>query len=179
MRAVHAGLTNRRNGKPERLLVEGGAPDLESFRARRAGEADAANTVDLTTRLSQAVHELGRLGTAGNAHGFHPSLFFLRVARVSEGGEKGLAMSGTKVEPSRDLLLRGNRITIDGARIDRAAKRADWAGRALEYAAEDLQEGSAGDGGFEGLTELVLDQAGRALRLAEDIESRKDDLEAT
>jgi hypothetical protein len=88
-------------------------------------------------------------------------------------------MSGTNVELSRDLPVRGNRITIDGARIDRAAKRADWAGRALAYAAEDLRDGSAGDGGFEGLTEMVLEHAGRASRLAEDIESRKDDLEAT
>lgn len=87
-------------------------------------------------------------------------------------------MSGTKVEPTRDFAVRGNRLTIDGERIDRAAKRADWAGRALEHAAEDLREAGAEDGGFEGLTEMVLDHAGRVSRLAKDIESRKDDLES-
>jgi hypothetical protein len=40
-------------------------------------------------------------------------------------------MSGTKVECRRDLRVRGNRMTIDGRCIDRAAKRADWAGRAF------------------------------------------------
>jgi hypothetical protein len=59
--------------------------------------------------------------------------------------------------------------------IDRAAKRADWAGRALERAAEDLREAGARDGGFDGLTEMVLEQAGHVSRLAEDIESRRDD----
>jgi anti-sigma regulatory factor (Ser/Thr protein kinase) len=47
-------------------------------------------------------------------------------------------MSGTKVEPTRDLAVRGNRITTDGERIDRAAKRADWADRASKHAAKDL-----------------------------------------
>ena len=88
-------------------------------------------------------------------------------------------MSGTKVEPTRDVPVRANRMTVDVERLDRAAKRADWAGRALEYAADDLREAAAGDGGFEGLTETALDQAGRVSRLAEDIESRKDDLEAS
>jgi hypothetical protein len=88
-------------------------------------------------------------------------------------------MSGTGVEPSRDVPVRATRTTIDVERIDRAAKRADWAGRALEYAAEDLRDACAADGGFEGLTEMALDQAGRVSRLAEDIESRKDDLEAS
>jgi hypothetical protein len=69
-------------------------------------------------------------------------------------------------------------MTIDGRCIDRAAKRADWAGRALEHAAEDLREAGTGDGGFDGLSEMVLDQAGRVSRLAKDIESRKDDVEA-
>jgi hypothetical protein len=87
-------------------------------------------------------------------------------------------MSGTKVEPTRDLAVRGNRMTVDGERLDRAAKRADWAGRALEHAAEDLREAGAEDGGFEGLTEMALDHAGRVSRLAKDIESRKDDLES-
>ena len=66
-------------------------------------------------------------------------------------------------------------MTIDGERVDRAAKRADWAGRALESAAEDLQEAGGPDGGFEGLTEMVLDQAARVSRLSQDIESRRDD----
>jgi hypothetical protein len=87
-------------------------------------------------------------------------------------------MSGTKVEPTRDLAVRGDRMTVDVERIDRAAKRADWAGRALEHAAEDLREAGAEDGGFEGLTEMTLDHAGRVSRLAKDIESRKDDLES-
>jgi hypothetical protein len=70
-------------------------------------------------------------------------------------------------------------MTIDCERVDRAAKRADWAGWALEHAADDLREAGGGEGGFDGLTEMVLDQAGRVSRLAQDIESRKDDLEAT
>jgi hypothetical protein len=63
--------------------------------------------------------------------------------------------------------------------IGRAAERANWAGRALEHAAEDLREAGAGNEGFDGLSEMVLDQAGRVSRLAKDIESRKDDLDAT
>jgi hypothetical protein len=87
-------------------------------------------------------------------------------------------MPSTKVEFSRDLRVRGNRMATDGAWIDRAAKRTDWAGRALEHAAEDLREAGAGDGGFDGLSEMVLEQAARVSRLAKDIESRKDDVEA-
>ncbi len=70
-------------------------------------------------------------------------------------------------------------MTVDRERIDRAAKRADWAGRALKNAAEDLQDAGAWNAGLEGLTEMVFEQAGRVSRLAKDIESRKEDATRT
>jgi hypothetical protein len=58
--------------------------------------------------------------------------------------------------------------------VDRAAKRTDWAGTALENAAEDLHDASD-IGAFEGLSEMVEEEADVVSRLAETIESRKDD----
>jgi hypothetical protein len=87
-------------------------------------------------------------------------------------------MSGTKVECSRDVRLRGNRMAIDGEWIDRAAKRA--AGRAGRWSTQPriCDRQGARDGGFDGPSEMMLDQAGRVSRLAKDIESCKDDVEA-
>ncbi len=60
----------------------------------------------------------------------------------------------------------------DSELIRRAAKRADWAGAALEGAAGDLDEAHGAEGNaLTGLTEVVLDEAARVSRLAEDIES--------
>lgn len=86
-------------------------------------------------------------------------------------------MSGTKIDRVRDLRRRQNHATPAGDRIDRMAMRTEWAGRALEHAGEDLREAGVGDGALEGLTEVVLDQAGRVSRLAKDIESRQQDVE--
>ena len=64
----------------------------------------------------------------------------------------------------------------DDELITRAAKRTDWAGAALESAAGDLDDapGNKGDA-LASLAEVVLDEAAVVSRLAEDIESRKDD----
>jgi len=88
---------------------------------------------------------------------------------------RGADVAGSRAEHRRDPPVRGSRQAADGERIDRAAKSADWAGRALKYAAEDLREADTTDGSLEGLTEVVLEEAGRVSSLAEDIESRKDD----
>ena len=65
----------------------------------------------------------------------------------------------------------------DDELIRRAAKRADWAGTALEGAAGDLLEADIGGAALAGLTEVLLDEAGRVSRIAEDIESRRSGLE--
>ena len=60
----------------------------------------------------------------------------------------------------------------DSELITRAAKRTDWAGAALESAAGELDEAHGVEGNaLTGLTEVVLDEAARVSRLAEDIES--------
>jgi hypothetical protein len=57
--------------------------------------------------------------------------------------------------------------------IGRAAKRAGWAGTALESAARDLDGTWGADGNaLSGLAEVVQDQATRVSNLAEEIESR-------
>jgi hypothetical protein len=85
-------------------------------------------------------------------------------------------MSGTKID-------RGAARTKAAAKqndglIERAAKRADWAGAALESAAGDL-DGAHGTEGhaLTGLAEVVLDEAARVSHLAEDIGSQRADLE--
>ena len=55
----------------------------------------------------------------------------------------------------------------------RAAQRAQWAATALHRAAEDLREAGSGDTTLDGLAEMVLVQAGLVSRMAEDIDSRK------
>jgi hypothetical protein len=61
----------------------------------------------------------------------------------------------------------------DDALVSRAAKRTDWAGSALEGAAEDL-DGVGGDGtGLTALAETVQEEAEHVSRLAKDIESQR------
>jgi len=58
--------------------------------------------------------------------------------------------------------------------IRRAAKRAGWAGTALESAARDLDGACGTDGNaLSGLAEVVQDEATRVSGLAEEIESRR------
>jgi hypothetical protein len=78
-------------------------------------------------------------------------------------------MSDRKIDRRTDADARE-----DDERITRAAKRTDWAGTALEGAAEDLdvargEEGSA----LSGLAEVVQEEARRVSHLAEDIESHR------
>jgi hypothetical protein len=71
--------------------------------------------------------------------------------------------------------MSGSRIDcpISGDLIVRATQRAGLAGKALEHAAEDLRAAGSGDGALEGLAELLLDEAGLVSRMAEDIDSRR------
>jgi hypothetical protein len=75
--------------------------------------------------------------------------------------------------------MSGTEIDRPGARrnaelISRAAKRAGWAGTALENAAGDLSDAHGGEGrALTGLAEVVLEQAERVSHLAEDIESQR------
>jgi hypothetical protein len=63
--------------------------------------------------------------------------------------------------------------TQNDALIARAAKRAGWAGAALESAANDLHDAHDDEGkAMTGVAEVVLDEAARVSRLAEDIESQ-------
>jgi hypothetical protein len=66
----------------------------------------------------------------------------------------------------------GAAVRRDHELIARAAKRTDLAGTALESAAGDLNDVLGEDGNaLAGLAEVVLEQAGRVSRLAEDIDS--------
>ena len=68
---------------------------------------------------------------------------------------------------------RSNAATRNDALIGRSAKRAGWAGIALERAARDLDAAKAADGNaLSGLAEIVRDEATRVSKLAEEIESR-------
>jgi hypothetical protein len=53
--------------------------------------------------------------------------------------------------------------------IDRASKRCDWAGRALESAAQDLHDAAVAGAPVDGTAALVRDEAGRGSRLAENV----------
>lgn len=80
-------------------------------------------------------------------------------------------MSGTKID--RRGVRSGARADRNDERIARAAKRADWAGAALVSAAEDLGGARSCEGNpLTGITEVVMDEAGRVRRLAEDIASQ-------
>ena len=62
----------------------------------------------------------------------------------------------------------------DDELITRAAKRADWAGTALESAAGDLDDVHGVEGKpLTDLAEVVQDEATRVSHLAEDIESHR------
>ncbi len=80
-------------------------------------------------------------------------------------------MSGTKID--RRAAGTGSRADRNDERIARAAKRADWAGAALVSAAEDLGGARSCDGNpLTGVSEVVMDEAARVARLAEDIASQ-------
>jgi hypothetical protein len=58
--------------------------------------------------------------------------------------------------------------------ITRAAKRIDWAGSALESAADDLDDAHNDDGSrLTSLAEVVQEEAERVAHLAKDIESQR------
>jgi hypothetical protein len=62
----------------------------------------------------------------------------------------------------------------DDELITRAAKRTDWAGSALESAADDLDDAHNDDGSrLTSLAEVVQEEAERVSHLAKDIESQR------
>jgi hypothetical protein len=67
----------------------------------------------------------------------------------------------------------------DDELVSRAAKRTDWAGTALESAAEDLDDVGEDDSKLTGLAEAVQDEAEHVARLAKDIESQRVDPDGT
>lgn len=67
----------------------------------------------------------------------------------------------------------------DDELVSRAAKRTDWAGTALEGAAEDLEDVGEDDSALTGLAETVQDEAAHVARLAKDIESQRVDPDGT
>jgi hypothetical protein len=71
-------------------------------------------------------------------------------------------------------VARSNAVKRSDELIGRAAKRARWAGTALESAARDLDGACGTDGNaLSGLAEVVQDEATRLGNLAEEIESRR------
>jgi hypothetical protein len=89
-----------------------------------------------------------------------------------EGDEKDLPMSRTMGDGRAGLP--GWAVTQNDGLIARAAKRAGWAGAALEGAAGDLRDAYDDEGkAMTGLAEAVSDEAARMSRLAEDIESHR------
>src|SRR5690242_12858604 len=73
----------------------------------------------------------------------------------------------------RRRVGRSNSVRKSDELIGRAAKRAGWAGTALESAARDLDGACGADGNaLSGLAEVVQDEATRVSNLAEEIESR-------
>jgi hypothetical protein len=63
----------------------------------------------------------------------------------------------------------------DDELVSRAAKRTDWAGSALEGAADDLEDANDDDSALTGLAESVQEEAERVGRLAKDIEGQRGD----
>jgi len=81
-------------------------------------------------------------------------------------------MSGSKID--RRTAQEDAAAKKDGELITRAAKRADWAGTALESAAGDLDDAHGVEGRpLADLAEVVQDEATRVSHLAEDIESHR------
>ena len=80
-------------------------------------------------------------------------------------------MSGTKID--RRVAQTGARADRNDELIARAAGRADWAGAALVSAAKDLGAARSCEGNpLTGVSEVVMDEAARVCRLAEDIASQ-------
>jgi len=63
----------------------------------------------------------------------------------------------------------------DDELVERAAKRTDWAGEALEHAADDLDDVGADETKLTALAETVQEEAEHVSRLAKDIESQRAD----
>jgi hypothetical protein len=83
-------------------------------------------------------------------------------------------MSDSKIDRRTDADAK-----MDDDRITRAAKRTDWAGSALEGAAEDLDDAHGDEGKpLTTLSELVKEEAARVSHLADDIESQRSHPEA-
>ncbi|HTA33437.1 MAG TPA: hypothetical protein VK721_08435 [Solirubrobacteraceae bacterium] len=81
-------------------------------------------------------------------------------------------MSGRKID--RRAAQEDAAAKKDDELITRAAKRADWAGTALESAAGDLDDAHGVEGRpLANLAEVVQDEATRVAHLAEDIESHR------
>ena len=91
-----------------------------------------------------------------------------------EGDEIGAGMPGTKTD--RRAARASAAANRNDELIARAGKRADLAGAALQSAAGDLKAAHSSKGDpLTGLAELVLDEARRVSRLAEDISSQEQD----
>ena len=83
-------------------------------------------------------------------------------------------MSGSRIDRRTDADAK-----IDDDRITRAAKRTDWAGSALDGAAEDLDDAHSSEGKLlTTLSEVVKEEAERVSRLADDIKSHRSPTEA-
>ena len=72
-----------------------------------------------------------------------------------------------------DHPVRRERAAAISRLIERAAKRADCAGRALEGAAQDLLDAGADGAALDDLSALLNCEAERVSHLTEDIESRR------
>ena len=83
-------------------------------------------------------------------------------------------MPGNKVEGETEEAAAKR----DDELVSRAAKRTDWAGSALEGAADDLEDVREDDSALTGLAETVQDEAERVARLAKDIESHRTESDA-
>jgi hypothetical protein len=65
----------------------------------------------------------------------------------------------------------------DDELVERAAKRTDWAGSALEGAADDLDDVGKDQSALTALAETVQEEAEHVSRLAKDIESQRTDMD--
>jgi cell division protein FtsN len=87
-------------------------------------------------------------------------------------GERSIKMPRHRVEgESKDAAAKR-----DDELVSRAAKRTDWAGSALEGAADDLEDVGTDESGLTALAETVQDEAEHVSRLAKDIESQRTDM---
>jgi tagatose-1,6-bisphosphate aldolase non-catalytic subunit AgaZ/GatZ len=80
-------------------------------------------------------------------------------------------MSATKID--RRAAQPGAHADRNDELIARAAERVDWAGAALESAADHLVGARSCEGNpLTGVSEVVMDEAARVARLAEDVASQ-------